>query len=94
MLQVRDNATTFQMIINTAHKEHQITFLDTSTNRTMVALPQYDSKGNEVDCAVGDLKLVNMTGVANHEKHKLKKTKFVLYDHSHKQYFNSNPECC
>lgn len=82
------------MAIKTSHKEYHITFLDVSSNKTMVAVPQYDSKGNEVQCAVGDLKLVDMTEMTTREKHKLSRAKFVLYDHFQKKYFNSDPECC
>ena len=82
------------MIINTAQEEYQISFFDTSTNKTMVAMPQYDHEGNEANCAVGDLKLVNITALSDHKRHKINKAKFVVYDHLNKQYFKSNPECC
>lgn len=82
------------MLINTSQKENEITFLDTTCNRTMIAVSHYDREGKEVDCAVGDLKLVNMSEVTKHEKHKINKTKFVLYDHFRERYFTSDPECC
>ena len=79
------------MMINRAHKETHITFVDISSNRTMVAVPQHDSEGNEVACGVGNLRLYDTTQMNKHGK---QKANFVLYDHSQKQYFNNNPECC
>ena len=89
--QEQNNATIFQMIIHRVQKEYHITFVDTSSNKTMIAVPQYDGEGNEVECGVGDLRLYNTTQANKHGKHK---PNFVLYDHSHKRYFNNNPECC
>lgn len=94
LVQDKNNATIFQMTTNISKKEHQVTFLDTSSNKTMMAVLPHNSKGNMVHCAVGDLKLVKLNELNKHERHKIKRTKFVVYDHFEKQYFSSNPECC
>jgi len=75
-------------------QQYQITFLDTTANKTMIPLAPHNDEGKE--CAVGDLKLVDMndSGLTQHQKHKFTKAKFVLYDHVHRKHFVNSPECC
>ena len=82
------------MVVNTSHKQYQITFLDTMTNKTMIPLAPHNDEGKE--CAVGDLKLVDMNDsrLTVHQKTKFTKAKFVLYDHVHRKHFVDSPECC
>jgi len=60
----------------------------------MVPVPHYDAKGKEVDCAVGNLKLVDMNSLSKEEKHKMKRKEFVIYNHFHSKHFKHDPLCC